>query len=118
MDVIFWAGLGPRTMGVYQLAHWVRKHGYEAQVIDFVPHLNFEQPIQYTEKFISNETICIGVSSTFWSIKVDHLHYRANQAPENVAAAIKKIRKRYPNIKFREAEKQFLSKYVAKLNAL
>ena len=70
--VIIWNGIsrvtGPiRTIGAYQIAHWIRKHGYSARVIDFCPKLGAEKVAEITEKWITDETVAIGVSSAWWS---------------------------------------------------
>lgn len=103
MDIIFWSGMPGRlmrTIGCYQLSHWLRKHGYECQVIDFIRHMSLAQLIDYTEKFISNETICIGISSTFWTSFKDNKWHRRDNAPDLVLDALKHLKKKYPRIKF------------------
>lgn len=57
MDVVFLSGglnrFANRYIGPYKIAHWVRKHGYQAQVIDFVdimPENNVRLALQ---KFIT-----------------------------------------------------------------
>lgn len=55
-----------RTVAAYQLASWLRKHGYTVKVIDFCHMMTTEELVTITEKYIGPETIAIGVSSTFW----------------------------------------------------
>jgi radical SAM superfamily enzyme YgiQ (UPF0313 family) len=99
--VVFWSALqnsfllAQRYIGPYQLAHWLRKHGYSTQVIDFVvkgsqAKYKVSTLWNLTEKFVSDETLVLGVSSTF---------FMKREFPDNIAKVLKKVRKKYPNIK-------------------
>ena len=101
MNVIFWSALqnsflyAQRYIGPYQLSHWLRKHGHSSQVIDFVvkgsqAKYKVSTLMKLTEKFITGETQVIGISSTF---------FMKREFPTNIASALKKIKKKYPNIK-------------------
>jgi len=61
-----------RTISSYQLASWLRQHGYTVKVIDFCQAMITEELVAITEKYIDFETIAIGVSSTFWRNIVEH----------------------------------------------
>jgi hypothetical protein len=106
MDVIFWTCVqNPkfvfRAIGPYQLAWWLRTKGYECQVIDMVHTMSVNELVSYTEKFISSNTLCIGVSSTFFS-NFDNAakrHAWLRRIPAMYVEAIKIIRQRHPNIK-------------------
>lgn len=106
MDIIFWTGLYSnavyRPIGAYQLSHWMRKHGYSCQVIDFMQTMTAEEIVEFTEKFITKDTLCIGLSSTFWSEYRKHIKrwVMSNDPPTAVLAAMLEIKKRYPDIKF------------------
>ena len=106
MDIVFWTGLYGhaiyRPIGAYQLAHWMRKHGYSCQVIDFMQTMTSEEIIEFTEKFITSDTLCIGLSSTFWSIFNQNIKrwVMSNRPPAPVLTAMKEIKKRYPHIRF------------------
>jgi len=79
-NLILWnafAGLPERTIGVYQIANWVRLHGYTVKVIDFCSLMPTKKLVELTEKHIGPETIAIGVSSTFWNSS-------STTAPSNV----------------------------------
>lgn len=102
MNVIFWSALPTsdliiqRYMGPYQLSHWLRKHDYSCQVIDFLqagPIYKFRTStvLDITEQFITDETLMIGVSSTFMLDRT---------LPSNIIEAIAVIREKYPKIKF------------------
>lgn len=55
-----------RTAGGHQLKSWLSKFGFQVVVIDF-PHLmTTQQLVSVTEKFIDNDTIAIGVNTSFW----------------------------------------------------
>jgi len=106
MDIIFWTGLYGhaiyRPIGAYQLSHWMRKHGYSCQVIDFMQTMPAEEIIEFTEKFITTNTLCIGLSSTFWSTWNKHIKrwVMSDSPPPEVVVAMKEIKKRYPHIRF------------------
>ena len=57
-----------RPAGPHQLSHWLKCHGYTVKVIDFCNLLNTRDLVDITLKNIDNDTIAIGVSSTFWSV--------------------------------------------------
>jgi radical SAM superfamily enzyme YgiQ (UPF0313 family) len=69
-QVIFWGSMFPiqktRGIGCYQLAHHLRKNKISAQVIDYCGLFGAEELISITEKFITTETIVLGVSTSFW----------------------------------------------------
>lgn len=93
-EIIFWTGIWPnnctRPIGVYQLAHWLRKHNIECQVIDFCQWYTSEELLKLTSHFISSKTKYIGISTAFWLNSV---------IPPNVIESCKLIKKEYPNIK-------------------
>lgn len=101
MNVIFWSALqtksflAQRYIGPYQLSHWLRKHGYTAQVIDFVvkgPDTGY--PIDLlawmTKRFIDDETLVLGVSTTF---------FLDREFSERLVIVLKYIKKTYPHVK-------------------
>jgi radical SAM superfamily enzyme YgiQ (UPF0313 family) len=55
-----------RPLGPYQLAGWLRRHGYTVKVIDFCQKFTTTELVDVTSKFVDSTTIAIGVSSTFW----------------------------------------------------
>jgi hypothetical protein len=71
-DLILWNTLNYgspsllRPVGPHQLAQWLIKHGYTVKVIDFCSVLTTNDLVEITKKFVDNNTIAIGVSSTFW----------------------------------------------------
>jgi radical SAM superfamily enzyme YgiQ (UPF0313 family) len=110
MNVIFWTGvfdlkINYRAIGPYQLAWWLRQNDFSCQVIDFVHHMTAEDLVKITKKFVTSDTICIGVSSTFWSELnpknnlTPMSRYKAITVPDNIRQAIKEIRDQYPKLK-------------------
>jgi hypothetical protein len=105
MDVIFWNGgikwkVLSRYIGPYKIAHWVRKHGYDAQVIDFVDQFTEEQLYSATTKFITPSTKILAISTTFMA---NNAYLWSNgvwgKIPEPCLKVIKRIKKEYPYIK-------------------
>jgi len=85
-----------RYIGPYQLSHWLRKHNYTCQVLDFLksgPVYQFKTKTVYdlTLPFIDKDTLIIGVSSTFMV---------GDELPSNIVDNIKSIREQFPHIKF------------------
>lgn len=71
-NLILWSCLNRnhapiRPIGCYQLASWLRQHGYTVKVIDFCHQMTPVELAEITEKHIGSETLAIGVSSTFWN---------------------------------------------------
>jgi hypothetical protein len=72
MELIIWNGGGDghrehtsRTIGPYKVAHWIRKHGYGCQVIDFINYFSPDDLYRVTKKFITPDTLVLAVSTTF-----------------------------------------------------
>ena len=108
--VIIWNGIdrvfGPtRTIGAYQVAHWLRKNGYTARVIDFCPKLGAEKVAEITEKWITDETVAIGVSSAWWSKSIapgesGMRQRRSWDEPDWLLTARSIIENKFPNLKW------------------
>ena len=110
MNIIFWTGVFElsahyRAIGAYQLSWWMRQHGYDCQVIDFIHHMSVEELVNFTEKFITKDTLCLGVSSTFWSqLKPKNKIWSMSRlepisVPDVVESALHEIKNRHPKIK-------------------
>ena len=70
--IILWNGFsgpyGPtRTIGAYQIAHWIRKNGYSVKVIDFCPFLTPKKIADLTLKWAGDSTVAVGISSSWWT---------------------------------------------------
>lgn len=56
-----------KPLGCYQLASWLRQHGYTVKVIDHCSVIPTDTLVKMITKYIDDTTVAIGVSSTFWS---------------------------------------------------
>lgn len=80
-----------RTIGPYQLKHWLSHFGIGSQVIDFCQIFSADEIINLIQHFKGPETFAIGVSTTFWS--------GTNIIPPNIARTIQLIREKFPELK-------------------
>ena len=83
-----------RTLGAYKIAHSVRQAGYTAQVIDHVVYFSYDQLVAALEKFVSNDTLVLGVSTTFLTPTVGQMQFTAS-----FTLALNHITTKYPNLK-------------------
>lgn len=95
-----------RSMGAYQLAHFLRENGYTVQVIDFTDHYSEEELLSLIEKFTTDKTLALGISTTFYNknyitkyINGTRNRFEILEGPENLASAIKHVKTKYKNIK-------------------
>lgn len=84
-----------RSGGAYQVASWLRKHGYTVKVIDFCHLMTTDELVAITEKNIGTETIAIGISSTFWTPNLWHPDFSGFLEPQWVLDAREKLEKNY-----------------------
>lgn len=97
-----------RGIGAYQVAGHLRQHGYSVQVIDFTDHFTEEELTEAIGRFIGNNTLAIGVSSTFYQggyLSGGNDEYEPenkdhNFLPTNVINSLKTTKQKYNNIKF------------------
>ena len=88
-----------RYVGPYKIAHWIRKHGYSCQVIDFVSQLTERQITLAIEKFVTKETKVIAVSTTFLcGEKHRWPNDKVRNVPYELWASLSYIKKEYPGI--------------------
>lgn len=101
-----------RTIGPYKIAHFLRKHDLKVQVIDFISKFNENELYKMVSKFITKETLVIGVSMTFmagmrypWpkytnpkTGEVTEGHTR--RMPYAVFITLYRLKRKYPHIKF------------------
>lgn len=109
MDLIIFTGVTSiffqRAIGAYQIAHFLREHGYTVQVIDFTDHLTSEDLIEAVEKYVTERTLAIGISSTFYSsedanfISAHRDRYTFDAIPANITDAILYAKKKFPNLR-------------------
>lgn len=89
-----------RYVGPYKVAHWLRKHGYTCQVLDFVAQFTEDQLYKMVTKFISEDTLVVALSTTFMCLgKYVHRDGVVRSIPEGVLDVIKRIKQDYPHIK-------------------
>lgn len=104
-DVVFWSGMsvvsrwgilsetvGSRPIGAYQMAWWLRKHRFSAQVIEFVQLLTPKELYDITVPFITDKTICLGISRTFLGF--------GGQLPDNMIRVLWRLKIKFPKLKF------------------
>jgi radical SAM superfamily enzyme YgiQ (UPF0313 family) len=69
MDVVLLTSVAPvtghgniyRGLGAYQIAWYLRQHGYEVQVIDFLKFIPEEDIMQALRKYVTEETKIVGL---------------------------------------------------------
>lgn len=94
-------GCPARSLGAYQLASWLRHNGYTVKVIDFCSLMSTDNLVNITEKYINEDTLTIGVSTTFWRSEGwnpigDYVYVE----PKWVISARKIIENKFPDIKW------------------
>ncbi len=105
MDVVFLNGgilwnVMIRYIGPYKLAHWLRKHGYTSQVIDFADRASEELLRKAMNKYVTASTSLLCISTTFittntykWS------NGKTAGIPEHMVTLIKEFKERFPKLK-------------------
>lgn len=99
-----------RSIGAYQVAHFMRQQGYTVQVIDFTDHFKEEELHLAIDKFVTEETLAVGLSTTFWykdsSRNSNFLHNEGDdnkfgfkEIPTNISLAIDRIKNKSQQIK-------------------
>jgi radical SAM superfamily enzyme YgiQ (UPF0313 family) len=93
-DVIIWTSLSStpgiiRSVGPYAIKSWLMQHGYSVKVVDFCAKLTVEEIVQITERFLSDSTIAIGMSTTFLDIGCSR---KLLQAREIIESKNKKVK--------------------------
>lgn len=79
-----------RPLGAHQMASWLRENGYSVAVIDFCDKMTTQQLVDVTSRYIQNNTIAIGVSTTFWPGDTEPFWIlEARSAVENLYSNIK-----------------------------
>jgi hypothetical protein len=82
-----------RTIGAYKIAHQCRKNGYTAQVIDHVGYLSEQELIQLLDKFVTNDTLILGLSTTF------AVEWPYREMSLMLAKCLAYIKNKFPNLK-------------------
>jgi hypothetical protein len=56
-----------RPAGAFRIRTWLGQHGYHVEVIDYFTHFSYEEIEQLCKKYITNDTLFVGVSVTFFN---------------------------------------------------
>ncbi len=124
MNVIFlnsvYSILPQRSIGPYLLKHYLKKRGYTSQVIDFCQDFAAEELLTYIEKFMTSETICLAVSSTFWYDETNYYYTYDTGVPYNIYNCLKLFKEKYPNIKvlLGGAHSSYIKKRIEHIDAV
>jgi len=98
-----WDKVPMRYLGPYVLKHCLKKRGYTCQVIDYCQYYTADELIDVIEKFVNADTVCLAMSSTFWSrlsaLKTFTHARGTNNMPADLYAAVSTIKQRYPKLK-------------------
>jgi len=107
-NIILWNGNSIdnfpfRTIGLYQIAHSVRKSGYSARVVEFSQTLGTRRLVEITKKLIKDDTVAIGVSTSWWNNSTDFT--KGSQTipysePEWVVNARTQLEKEFPHLEW------------------
>lgn len=112
MDFIIFTNINgiffQRTLGAYQVAHFLRTNNYKVQVIDFTDNFTVEELKEAVDKFVSDKTLAVGISTTFYKSEDVNEFMPADikktldfdTFPENVLDTLRYIRSKFPKIKF------------------
>lgn len=93
-----------RALGAYQIAHHLRTFGYTCQVIEFSQFFTSEELIKAIEKFITKETLGVGVSTTWFDKTVNKDPIRQALSfkpglPDTIVETLQYIKSNYPSLK-------------------
>jgi radical SAM superfamily enzyme YgiQ (UPF0313 family) len=96
-----------RSIGAYQVAHFLREHGYTVQVIDFTDYFTEDELLAAVNKFITKDTLAIGLSTTFYTPSEGKSKFIRNTSnkfdfidfPANILHVIESLKKIRPDIK-------------------
>lgn len=97
-----WGATASRSIGPYLLRHIMQKRGYSTQIIDHCQEFSFDDLIQLVEHFIGPDTICLGISTTFWmDLAKVHRKDEDDQSvpPRLFIQVMRYMKERHPGIK-------------------
>lgn len=97
-----------RSIGAYQLAFFLRQNGYRVQVIDFTDHFTYEELLKISLKFVNDETLAIGISTTFYSDTKINWGYSSSLSekfnltslPDNIRLVLNYLKQNFKRLKF------------------
>ena len=103
MNLIFlnsiYTNIPQRSFGPYLLKHYLGKRGYQSQIIDFCQDWRPEEILFLFKKFVTEDTLALCLSSTFWFDEANTYYKYDNGIPPNIYQAVKLIKQEYPSIK-------------------
>lgn len=79
-----------RPYGPYLLRHQLEKRGYTSQIIDFCHYFTEDELVSFVSKFVKEDTICLGVSTTF---------LMAKNLQEKICKVVSTIKEKFPHLK-------------------
>jgi len=82
-----------RTIGAYKIAHVCRKNGYNVQVIDHINYFTKEQIIKLLDKYVDNDTLILGLSTTFT------LEWPYHEIPPVLNECLNEVKNKFLNLK-------------------
>jgi radical SAM superfamily enzyme YgiQ (UPF0313 family) len=92
-----------RAIGAYQVAGFLRQHGYSVQVVDFTDNFTEQELKKAVDLYVDETTLAVGVSTTFYS----HLENKFIAAkktfdaiiPQELENAIVYSKEKFPKVK-------------------
>lgn len=106
VDVIFLTGVMTpwfeRSIGAYQMSNFIKSHGYNTQVIDFIHLIPKEKLLTILKSVTSNDTKFLGISTTFLSNEVfvtSEKKKYSNVLKEDFIDVLTEYKKIYPHVK-------------------
>lgn len=101
MDAIFLSSVVPksmstlmRPMGAYQIAWYLRKHGYDVQVLEFLFRLSEEEILKLIHQFVTPKTKVIGLG-----MMINMPQLAMGVVIKKFEAVLQKCKNRYPWVK-------------------
>ena len=96
-----------RSIGAYQIAHFLRSNNFSVQVIDFTDYFTEEELINLVNKFLNHDTLAVGISTTFYTEKNTNWGFADNHEdkfeiktlPGNLTSTLSYIKDHFPKIK-------------------
>lgn len=85
-----------RSAGPYRIATEIRNRGLDCFVLNYIYYFTIEEIERICESLISDDTILVGLSTSFWFFPADqeqHLYRKS------ILQTIVRVTKRYPKIK-------------------
>lgn len=89
-----------RSLGPYLLRHVLEKRGYSCQVIDHCQRFSYDELIEIIEHYAGDETLCLGLSTTFWRDHLGTVRKDSQDSPPTILMQVMEyFKKKYPEKK-------------------